>query len=118
MTGALGKDKLTGGAGNDIYRYERTIESEIGAADTIQDFTQGEDKIDLSAIDADAALANDQAFTFVGSAGFSGKAGELRAYRPTSASSIVEGDVNGDGAADFQIEVISAASLTAADFIA
>jgi hypothetical protein len=33
--------------------------------DDITDFTQGEDKIDLSAIDANGTLAGDQAFTFL-----------------------------------------------------
>ncbi len=33
--------------------------------DDITDFTQGEDKIDLSAIDANGVLAGDQAFTFL-----------------------------------------------------
>lgn len=117
LMGALGKDKLTGGPAGDTFRYERTSDSAVGAADTIRDFAQGTDKIDLSVIDADSALADNQAFSFIGSNPFSGKAGELRAYKPTSGSSLVEGDVNGDAAADFQIEVVSGSSLVATDFI-
>jgi hypothetical protein len=45
--------------------------------DRILDFTQGQDKIDLSGIDADTAIAADQSFNFVGNTAFSNTAGEL-----------------------------------------
>jgi hypothetical protein len=37
----------------------------VAQIDDITDFSQGEDKIDLSAIDANGMLAGDQAFTFL-----------------------------------------------------
>jgi Ca2+-binding RTX toxin-like protein len=49
--------------------------------DTIRDFDHAEgDVIDLSAIDADPNAPGDQAFTFIGSATFSGTPGELNYY--------------------------------------
>jgi hypothetical protein len=74
------------------------------------------DKIDLSAIDANGALAGDQAFTFIGTAGFSGKAGELHQIR-LNGLTVIEGDLNGDRIADFQIEFASAISLSTSDFL-
>lgn len=49
------------------------------ARDAIMDFArlQG-DRIDLSQIDANSALAGNNAFRFIGTGAFSGQAGELR----------------------------------------
>jgi hypothetical protein len=47
---------------------------------------------------------------------FHHKTGELHVLHK-SGFFMVEGDVNGDGRADFQIEVHSAAALAKADFI-
>lgn len=64
ITGLGGADVLTGGAGRDIFRYRSVSDSGVLPTnmDTITDFRRGEDKIDLSAIDANPALAGDQAF--------------------------------------------------------
>jgi Ca2+-binding RTX toxin-like protein len=71
LSGGLGADALTGGQGADIFQYT-AVEESSGAVvngvlqiDNITDFTQGQDKIDLSAIDANGTLAGDQAFTFL-----------------------------------------------------
>jgi serralysin len=68
----------------------------------ITDFTAGVDKIDLSAL----------GLQFIGAAGFSGVAGELR-YIP----GYVIGDINGGAVNDFAIELSGAPTLTADDFI-
>jgi len=44
------------------------------------------------------------------------RGGELR-YFQENGNTIVEGDVNGDGSADFQIEISGITSLQASDFI-
>jgi hypothetical protein len=63
----------------------------------------------------------DQAFAFIGSAAFSGQAGQLRAEQSGTTAGLwtVQGDLDGNGAADFQLLVTVADShtLTAADFI-
>ena len=73
----------------------------------IRDFSRAQgDDIDLSGIDANAKAAGNQAFSFIGDKAFSGKAGELQ-YK----NGIVAGDVNGDKAADFHIEIANHAGL-------
>jgi endo-alpha-1,4-polygalactosaminidase (GH114 family)/Ca2+-binding RTX toxin-like protein len=116
--GNLGADTLRGNGGADTFRYDSTAESNSGARDSILDFTPGTDKIDLSRIDARSDLAGDQAFAWIGSAAFSGVAGQLRAFQQ-SGSWIVEGDTNGDGIADLAIALTlqGATPLGAGDFL-
>jgi len=115
LTGRGGLDVMTGGAGNDRFEYLATSDAATGGAsqDTIADFTLGQDKIVLTAIDANitAAAVGNQVFAFIGSGGFSGVAGQLR-----YAAGLVTGDVNGDRAADFAIRIGNAAALTASSF--
>lgn len=117
LTGGAGADSLTGGAGNDVFIYTKISDSGITAAtrDTIQDFTQGQDKIDLSAINAIAGTAN-SAFTLIGLQNFHHVAGELRESL-TVAGTVVKGDVNGDGVADFAILLKGNFFLAGGDFI-
>ena len=68
--------------------------------DVIGDFERGVDSIDLTGIDAVAATNRIDAFDFIRAEAFSGVAGQLR-----RAGGLIEGDVDGDGIADFQIEL-------------
>jgi hypothetical protein len=121
IRGDLGQDDLTGGADADLFRFTTTAQSTVAAPDRILDFVQGIDQIDLSAIDAISGSAGDDPFTFIGAVAFSGAAGELRSYDSLSGSWFVEGDVDGDGNADFRIEVFTpaapAAPLGGGDFV-
>lgn len=116
LRGGAGVDSLTGGTGADVFLFAATSDSGKGAADTITDFLPGTDRIDLSLIDASTRLAGDQAFRFIGTQAFSRSAGELH-VTATTGGRIVEGDVNGDGTADFQIILTGAVTLGAADFL-
>ena len=118
LIGNGGADMLTGGLGNDSFRYRSVSESTVASADKILDFASG-DRIDLSLIDADSNTANDQAFTFIGAAAFSHKAGELQAVNTSANEWTVSGDVDGDGNADFQIlvTVTDGHILGAGDFL-
>jgi serralysin len=99
IIGDGGGDQLFGGAGNDRFVYHSLDDSRGGSVDNIRDLESG-DIIDLSDIDANQNAAGNQAFTFIGDAAFSNGAGELRAT-----ATVVQGDVNGDGIADFQINL-------------
>jgi hypothetical protein len=107
LLGGLGSDTLNGGAGKDTFRFE-SVDDSNGAesTDVIQDFalSNADERIDLSAIDADEAQDGNQAFNFIGTADFSHIAGELRVVQDGD-NWFVQGDVDGDGAADLVIQV-------------
>ncbi|HEY0130212.1 MAG TPA: calcium-binding protein, partial [Allosphingosinicella sp.] len=78
--GNLGADSLTGNGGADAFRYQNVDESSSASMDRILDFTPGTDKVELDRIDANALVAGNQAFSWIGSSAFTGSAGQLRAY--------------------------------------
>jgi Ca2+-binding RTX toxin-like protein len=119
LVGGLGQDVLIGGPDADRFVYNSVQESPVGAAnrDRINDFSSAQgDRIDLSGIDADVNTGGDDSFTFIGTSGFSGSAGELR-FVNVGPNILVTGDVDGDGIADFEIFVNNTATLSASDFI-
>ncbi|HWM31860.1 MAG TPA: PQQ-dependent sugar dehydrogenase [Methyloceanibacter sp.] len=113
MSGGSGRDFFTGGAGSDRFDFNLVSDSKTGSArDKIIDFKHSQgDKIDLSGIDARTNTSGNNAFKFIGDKAFSKTAGELRFK-----SNIVQGDVNGDGIADFEIHV-NVSKLVAGDFV-
>jgi Ca2+-binding RTX toxin-like protein len=104
LFGNLGADILKGGGGMDRFEYNDVAESTAAARDTILDFLG--DRINLTGIDADGNAANgDTKFAWVGGAAFSNVAGQLRVTQSQDGGFLVQGDVNGDGAADLVIHV-------------
>jgi Ca2+-binding RTX toxin-like protein len=65
LIGGAGADQLDGGAGLDQFLYTKLSHSGVAPAtpDTIVNFSDGEDIIDVSAIDAKAGVNGNQAFT-------------------------------------------------------
>ncbi|HEY9347042.1 MAG TPA: hypothetical protein VIQ53_17105 [Inquilinus sp.] len=118
LIGRAGKDTLTGGAGADRFQFTVLADSVAGAnTDRITDFSHAQgDRIDLAAIDARFTVAGDQAFSFIGTAAFTGVAGQLH-YWHDSGRTIVSGDVNGNGTADFSIILTGTIALVAGDFV-
>ena len=125
LAGGLGKDVMTGGAGDDDFDFNAVTETGKTAAtrDAIKDFVTGRDDIDLSGIDASPASGNG-AFSFLALKGatFTGEKGQLRWLQENPAGTandktIVEGDINGDKKADFQIELTGLVTLSKGDFI-
>jgi Ca2+-binding RTX toxin-like protein len=119
LEGGAGADRLRGGAGADrfVFRYLADSGFALDERDTILDFTPADgDRIVLKAIDADPSTAVDDAFRFIGSARFSGQAGELRAVA-SGANVLVWGDVDGDKRADLAILLRGVIDVSADDFI-
>jgi Ca2+-binding RTX toxin-like protein len=117
IAGDLGRDTMTGGLGSaDIFDFNLKTDSKKGAnRDVITDFSRTDlDQIDLIGIDAKKGAGN-QAFVFIGKQQFHDKKGELH-FVKKAGFLIVEGDINGDGRADFQIEVHGIGKLIKADF--
>ncbi len=115
LIGGPGADLLTGGYEGDIFQINHG-DSGLGAgADRITDFVQIVERIDLRGIDADTGTAGDQAFSFIGASAFSGTAGELR-YEFDGVDTWVQGDIDGDSAADFEIVLTGGYPMAAGDF--
>nr|WP_269100131.1 calcium-binding protein [Mangrovicoccus ximenensis] len=114
LSGGFGSDMLTGGDGADSFFFRIADPLHV---DVITDFDAVEgDIIRLDKMDADTATAADDAFAFIGYAGFTATAGELRAADLGGAQRI-EGDVDGDGLADFAIEIAGADPAEAGWFV-
>jgi serralysin len=127
--GGAGNDRINGNQANNVFtgnggsdtfifaNYSGRIDGKTvvdTSVDKITDFVSGTDKIDVSAYDANTRVAGDQAFTFIGSGAFTQVAGQLRTYSE-GGDNFIAGDTNGDGIADFMIN-ISHSTVVVADF--
>lgn len=99
LIGGAGVDTLTGGAGADVF----VLETAALGRDRITDFTQGEDKLQVVG-----------EVTWIGQDAFTGAAGELRHDRSTRQLQV---DLDGDGLADWSVQLNGGLTLTAEDFI-
>jgi serralysin len=126
IRGLAGADQLWGGAGIDTFDFDAAsdIRKASGKRDIIKDFQHGKDKIDLSTIDANGLVAGNQKFKFKATEGsaFTGVAGQLiwdqkNAAGTSNDKTLVSGDTNGDGVADFTLELTGLVNLTKGDFI-
>ena len=120
LAGGAGHDVLTGGTGADLFIFRALNHSAIGVSrDLITDFSHGQhDRIDLRAIDGIAGGAND-AFHLTkngGIGGFTSVAGELRFFH-AGGRTIIQGDADGNGVADFEIAIGTVLTLVAVDFL-
>ena len=116
LVGDDGADILIGGHGADRFVYNFVSDSVAGSMDRITDFSHADgDRIDVSLIDAIDGGGDDD-FTFIGSTAFHNIAGELRAGT-SGGNTLVQGDTNGDGIADFTLQLDGLVTLTSDDFI-
>ena len=113
FVGGFGAQYLFGGQGANILTY-----LSIGdGGDRASAFDQAKDVIDLSRMDADITKAGVQNFTFIGSAPFSAKGGEVRyQLNPTTNVTTVQADLAGNSSADFTITLQGLVPLTVANF--
>lgn len=111
LTGGGDADTLHGGAGEDVFRFLLASDSDTAqVADVIQDFRRGDDVIDLAAF-APAA------FTFVGTGAFTGGGSASFGFDKVAGNVIVQADLNGDGVADFELDLLGAKSVSLSDFV-
>ena len=125
ITGGAGRDGLTGGLNNDVFKFTAMNEMTLREAttDRITDFKRGQDKIDLSTIDASTVMTTDDAFIFRGSKELKeNNAGEINFKKfdnkgTTNDYTLVYIDTDTDRAAEGVIKVMGLHDFTAADFI-
>jgi len=114
-----GRTVMTGQGGNDHFVFSSisNMGSTAQTRDVITDFASG-DKIDLSHLDANTTKSGNQAFSFEpgDNQAFTHTAGQL-AWRTEGNQTIIQGDRNGDGVHDFEIQLTGAHHLAASDFI-
>ena len=110
LAGGDGPDRIFGNAGADQFIFKSLAET---TGDSIADFGQDEDRINLSGIDAIAG-GGDNSFHF--DAGQFQGAGSLRAVT-ANGQTRVEGDLDGDGSADFTLVLSGVHLLTVEDFV-
>jgi Ca2+-binding RTX toxin-like protein len=113
INGGGGADRLTGGPGSDRFVFDSAGNANW---DLITDFEAGSDLLDLRSIDANSRVRGDQKFNWLDNGNFSGKPGQLREYNQDG-KHFVAGDTNGDGVADFVIEVAGSNNLSSIDIL-
>lgn len=118
IIGGKGTDEMRGGSGQDSFIFRTASDSRAGSTnrDTIEDYRTGIDTIDLGAIDADTTRSGNQAFEFIGAAGFSRDGGELR-VQVNGQNAVIQGDRDGNGLADFEIRLEDFSGINTFDFI-
>jgi Ca2+-binding RTX toxin-like protein len=117
LIGGWGQDVTTGGAGADIFRFQPWDVAGGYWADRITDFASGEDRIDISAFDANYSTWDvHEPYNFIGSAAFSHTPGEVRAFFDGT-DTRVQFDPGGQGYFQHEIVLTGNVVLSASDFI-
>lgn len=98
--------------------HRGTSDSKIGVnRDTIADFIRGFDKIDLSTLNPNGALAVDQEFAFIGNAALAVNGGAQVHYDTSVAGeTTVLFDAVGDDVADLDVKLVGTYSPLDTDF--
>jgi len=107
ITGGKGPDVMTGGKGNDVFVYNSIDDSPVKKFDTITDFKQGADKIDLRPLLGATDLI------------FGGTTPTPNGvwFQRMGGKTFVFADVTGDNTPDLKIQLNGTFTLTSADFL-
>jgi len=118
--GGAGADLLRGGTGNDVFVYEAVSDSNPLDTDVILDFGDGQDKLDLSLIDADTTKPGDQAFAWGGAVAGRPPTGVVEGkvvYWVQGGLTFVQADAAGDGLPPLELMLSGIHALDPADFV-
>ncbi len=113
LIGGGGNDILSGGLGRDVYAYIGAATTAALGTDTIQDFTRGEDMIDLSAL---TGVTGD--FTFIGTNAFAADNVNQIRLNIVGQTTTIQIDTNANNAAELSITLTGVLALDASDFSA
>ena len=119
LIGGAGSDTQIGGTGSDTFVYRNSDIAFFSAtpSDLITDFVQLSDVIDLSAIDADAAVNGNQTFAFIGTSAFSAS-GQIRYVHVAGRTDVmISTDFGANIVGSFATSLTGTIALTAADFV-
>ncbi len=116
IAGHAGPDLMWGQGGADTFIFTAMADAPAGDPSAIGDYEDGIDRIDLSAIRTTGGPAPGSSLTFIGSAGFSNQAGQVHQVA-IGADTILEGDADGNGSADFRILLYGSHALQNSDLI-
>ncbi|CAN7336483.1 hypothetical protein [Rhizobium sp. LjRoot254] len=117
IDGGAGTDTLTGGKGKDIFVFDLDDSSAtLEDSDHILGFNAKQDRFDLRLIDTNPEKDGDQAFKFLGTADFTGKAGQVN-YERVDGQTIVHLDIDGNSEADMSFILDGSFKLDAGDFL-
>lgn len=118
LIGGSGRDLLYGGSERDAFVFLDRADSGATATtrDAIQDYTRGVDVIDLSGVDANINLAGNQAFAFVPGGAFTSVAGQL-IFQVSGLNGVLSADLDGNGTADFSIQLTSRVTFAVNDLV-
>lgn len=121
LFGGWGEDQLTGGTGWDRFVFSPADRANgLVDFDTIVDFQQGVDKLDVSLFDARSDMSGDQAFTFDGTGdgwgdSWSSDRGEIEFHHANGFTYVSLGLSDGPATAAFRLK--GTYDLSASDFV-
>ena len=118
--GGYDADLLMGLIGKDVFVYDAVIDSPERDTDVILDFEEGQDKINLSRIDANAAKPDDQGFVWGGAIASRPQPGSGEGkvvYWVEDERTFIQADAAGDELPPLELMLRGVHTLSAGDFL-
>ena len=121
LIGGAGGDSLRGGNGADVFRLDTASDSANipGQFDTVGDFEKGIDKIDLTGIDGNAAVAGKQQLQYVAfDPAKPLEVGQVTSHFDAfSGDTMIDANTAGDGGSEVHIVLDGNIPVSASDFL-